>query len=194
MKKRTVILGAMALSMTLFTACNKQETGTEETTAAVSTTAADAGEAPSFSDFSAVTLNGDLVTQEIFQDYDLTMINIWATSCGPCLREMPDLGELHEEYKDQGFQIVGIVMDVLNRDGSLSETQLDTAREIVEKTEADYLHLLPSADLIEAKLSQVSAVPETIFVDSEGNLVGESHMGAKSKEDWKGIIDEYLEK
>lgn len=195
MKRRTVIFGALALSMTLFTACNKQEKKIQETTAAVSSTAAAvAGKEASFSNFTAITLDGETVTQDIFQDHDLTMINIWATFCGPCLSEMPDLGEIHEEYKDKGFQIVGIVIDVLNNDGSLSQTQLDTAREIVEKTEADYMHLLPSDDLIKAKLSKVSAVPETIFVDSEGKLVGEAYMGAKTKEDWKGIIDEYLEK
>ena len=99
MKRRTVIFGALALSMTLFTACNKQEKKIQETTAAVSSTAAAvAGKEASFSNFTAITLDGETVTQDIFQDHDLTMINIWATFCGPCLSEMPDLGEIHEEY------------------------------------------------------------------------------------------------
>lgn len=198
MKKRIWILGAAALMTASLSACGtqKETTGEMETateTAKETAAAMETEEGASFSNFTAVTLDGDTVTEEIFQDYDLTMINIWGTFCGPCLSEMPDLGEISEEYQDKGVQVVGIVTDVLNRDGSLSQEQLDTAREIVEKTGADYIHLLPSGDLIEAKLSQVTAVPETVFVDSEGNLVGESHLGAKTKEDWKGIIDEYLE-
>lgn len=198
MKKRIWILGAAALMTASLSACGtqKETTGEMETateTAKETAAAMETEEEASFSNFTAVTLDGDTVTEEIFQDYDLTMINIWGTFCGPCLSEMPDLGEISEEYQDKGVQVVGIVTDVLNRDGSLSQDQLDTAREIVEKTGADYIHLLPSGDLIEAKLSQVTAVPETVFVDSEGNLVGESHLGAKTKEDWKGIIDEYLE-
>ena len=59
-------------------------------------------------------------------------------------------------------------------------------------TGADYLHLLPSTDLMVAKLQYVSAVPETIFVDSQGNQVGESYLGARSKDQWIAIIDELL--
>lgn len=161
--------------------------GSADTATAAST------ENPSFSSFTATDLDGNQVDQSIFKDHKLTMINIWATFCGPCLREMPELGEINKEYADQGFQIVGIVIDTLASDGSISQSQVDTAKEIVEKTGADYLHLLPSNDLIEAKLKEVSAVPETIFVDENGNIVGKSFMGAKEKSSWEKVIDQYLE-
>lgn len=150
-------------------------------------------ENPSFSSFTATDLDGNKVDQTIFKDHKLTMINIWATFCGPCLREMPDLGEINKEYADQGFQIVGIVIDTLGSNGEISQSQVDTAKEIVEKTGADYLHLLPSTDLIEAKLKEVSAVPETIFVDENGKIVGKSYMGSKEKSSWKEVIDQYME-
>lgn len=144
------------------------------------------------SSFTAQDLNGNQVDQSILADYQLTMVNIWATFCGPCLSEMPELGEIHAEYADKGVQVVGIVTDVLNQDGSFNEDQIATARDAVSLTGADYLHLLPSTDLILAKLQYVSAVPETIFVDSQGNQVGESYLGARSKEQWIAIIDELL--
>lgn len=143
--------------------------------------------------FTANDLEGNAVDQSIFEGHDLTMINIWATFCRPCLNEMPDLGALHEEYADKGVQVVGIVIDVLNREGALDDGQVALAQEIVEKTGADYLHLLPSNDLINAKLAQVSAVPETIFVDETGSVVGTSYLGARSKKDWQKIIDQLLE-
>lgn len=148
---------------------------------------------PSFSHFTATDLDGNTVTEDIFKDYKLTMINIWGTFCGPCIKEMPELGDINREYKDKGFQIVGIVADTFDYNGDIVQSQVDAAKEIVSKTGADYLHLLPSADLIEAKIKDVTGVPETIFVDSEGNQVGKSYLGAKSEDDWKEIIDGLLE-
>ena len=142
--------------------------------------------------FSAEDLEGNEVDQTLFEGHDLTMVNIWATFCGPCLSEMPDLGELHGQYGEQGFQVVGIVMDVLNQDLSYNEEQVALAKEVVEKTGAAYTHLLPSEDLLIQKLIYVTGVPETVFVDSQGNQVGESYLGARSKEEWSKIIEELL--
>lgn len=183
----------MAASM-LIAGCGKKNESAipvKEETVAESESVSTA-ENPSFSNFKTVTLDGEEVDQDIFSDYDLTMINVWATFCSPCLREMPDLGEIHEEYKDKGVQIVGIVSDVLDSNGKLVQSQLDTAREIVEETGAGYTHLLPNYDLMMAKLKDVSVVPTTFFVDKDGNLVGEDQLGSKSKEDWIKLIDKYL--
>lgn len=147
---------------------------------------------PSFENFSSVDLSGETVTQDIFGDYELTMVNIWATFCGPCIREMPELGEISKEYKEKGVQIVGIVTDVQNQNGSISNKQIETANEIIQKTGADYPHLLPSNDLYQAQLNQVDSVPTTIFVDKEGKTVGEPYVGARSKEQWLKIIDGLL--
>ncbi|WP_274952774.1 TlpA family protein disulfide reductase [Angelakisella massiliensis] len=142
--------------------------------------------------FTSEDLEGNAVDQTIFEGHDLTMVNIWATFCGPCLDEMPDLGELNTQYADQNFQIVGIVVDVLNQDLTYNEEQVALAKEVVEKTGASYTHLLPSTDLLMNKLIYVTGVPETVFVDSEGNQVGESYLGARSKEEWSEIIEELL--
>lgn len=200
MKKYLVVLGVVVVVLGLLSGCGERVEETEVALAVTTDAVEEVGaggsgigvEEPGFHNFKAITLDGESVNQDIFADYDLTMINIWATFCGPCLREMPDLGEIHEEYKDKNFQIVGIVTDVLNNDGTLSEKQLATAREVVEKTGAHYLHLIPSYDLIMAKIKDVTSVPETIFVDKDGNLTGESYLGSRSKDDWIKIIDELL--
>lgn len=149
--------------------------------------------AATLSSFTAFDLDGISRDEQIFAGADLTMINIWATFCGPCLMEMPDLGELATEYEAKGVQIVGVVLDVpANDDGTFAADMVKTARELVAETGANYLHLLPSADLVSAKLHEVSAVPETIFVDRAGNLVGEPYVGSRSKEEWAGILDSLL--
>ncbi len=148
---------------------------------------------PTLKNFKTTDLDGNEVTQEIFSNADLTMINIWATYCNPCLGEMPDLGVLAEEYADQGVQIIGILMDVYDQNWNVVQSQVDLAKEIIQETGADYLHLMPSTDLIYAKLRYVQAVPETIFVDKEGNLVGEPHLGARTKDQWSEEIQKRLE-
>jgi len=148
---------------------------------------------PTLKNFKTTDLDGNEITQEIFSNADLTMINIWATYCNPCLGEMPDLGVLAEEYADQGVQIIGILMDVYDQNWNVVQSQVDLAKEIIQETGADYLHLMPSTDLIYAKLRYVQAVPETIFVDKEGNLVGEPHLGARTKNKWSEEIQKRLE-
>ncbi len=143
------------------------------------------------SDFSAADISGAAIDESILSDYDLTMVNVWATFCSPCIREMPDLGELAEEYKEKGVQIVGLVSDVLNSDRTINQEQVSTAQEIIHKTKAEYIHILPSNDLF-GLLSQISSVPTTFFVDKEGKQVGSAYLGSKSKSDWQAIIDRTL--
>ncbi len=145
------------------------------------------------SDFTATDLDGNSVDQSIFSEHQLTMVNVWGTFCGPCISEMPELGSLNRDYADKGFQVVGIVVDASNGEKVYADT-VDTANDIIEQTGADYLHILPSEDLIDRFLTQVSAVPTTIFVDKNGNQVGEQYVGAKSYEEWAGIADALLEK
>lgn len=146
---------------------------------------------PSFTSFETISLDGKKVNQSIWNGKKLTMVNIWATFCSPCISEMPELAALSKEYAQQGVQVIGIVIDVMTSQG-ISDSQIDLAKDIVTQTNADYLHLLPSNDLIAAKLANVSSVPETIFLDEDGNQVGDSYLGARSGEDWRKVIDGLL--
>ncbi len=187
------VLGVI-LSLLLLAGCSSSQPATDGSSdsTSVSSSASQEEQEPVLGDFTAEDLDGNEVTQEIFAEKKLTMVNIWATFCGPCLREMPDLGDLAVEYEDRDFQIVGIALDTLERDGSISQSQVETAREIVEETGADYLHLLPSEDLISAYLQSVTTVPETFFVDSEGKLVGSVQRRYWDKETWSTLIEEAL--
>jgi thiol-disulfide isomerase/thioredoxin len=144
------------------------------------------------SDFSTTDLDGNAADESIFAEYKLTMVNIWATFCGPCISEMPELGELASEYADKGMRVVGLVTDVMDSEGALDEAQLQLARDIVSETGADYLHIVPGEGLY-GLLSQVSGVPTTLFVDSQGKQVGTAYVGANDLDGWKTIADELLE-
>lgn len=139
-----------------------------------------------FGEFKTITLYGEEVDQDIFTEADLNMVNIWGTFCGPCIREMPDLAELSEEYEEKGLRIIGMISDVMTAEHEAATT-------IVDKTGADYTHLLLSEDLLDSYLWEIQVVPTTVFLDSEGKQVGEVYTGSKSKEEWSEIFDEMLE-
>lgn len=142
--------------------------------------------------FQTTDLSGNPVDQTIFNDYRLTMVNVWGTFCGPCINEMPELGQLAEEYRAKGVQIVGIPIDTIGQDGKIRSSQVEVAKSIVEKTKAAYPHLLPENSLIQVAY-QANVVPTTIFVDRNGNQVGQKLAGARSAASWKAIIDKLLE-
>ena len=197
-KTAAILVSALGLSL-LLSSCAQLEstpsltpspspsTGTEQPSASADTQSAGG----ILSSFSAEDLDGAALDQSILEGHTLTMVNVWATFCTPCISEMPELGELAEEYADKGVQIVGLVSDVLNSDGSVSETQLDNAREIVSSTSANYTHIVPSADLY-GLLYQITSVPTTFFVDETGAQVGYAYLGARDKAEWTAILDEML--
>lgn len=105
---------------------------------------------------------------------------------------MPDLGQLHTAYGDD-FQIIGVVIDAADQNLQPIPDEITEAKSIIQSTGANYPHLLPSLSLVKTILSGVSSVPTTIFVDENGNQVGDIYIGSKSKSQWKAIIDTLLE-
>lgn len=122
--------------------------------------------------FTTEDLDGNEVTESILKDKDVTMINIWGTFCPPCIEEMPELAKLSASLPENA-QIIGILCDV-----SLNDTSaLQDAKSIVSKAGTNYPCLLLNDSLTDY-LSQFMYVPTTIFVDSEGNQIGEPVVGA----------------
>ncbi|NCC01630.1 MAG: TlpA family protein disulfide reductase [Clostridia bacterium] len=136
--------------------------------------------------FHTADINGEPVTQDVFAQSNLTMLNIWGTFCYPCIQEMPDIGQLSEEYKDR-MQIIGLISDV-------TQPEDKGALEIIEYTGANYLHIVNSVDLMNGYVGQVQLVPTTVFLDKEGKQVGSVYTGSQSKSSWERIIKEMLEK
>ena len=145
------------------------------------------------SSFAAVDTDGNIVDQSILKDCKLTMINVWGTFCGPCIREMPDLAALNAKYADRGFQIIGIPIDVVDNNLNKIPDKIAEMNEIIETTGANYRHLIPSKSLNDALLSSLFAVPASFFFDEEGRLIGEVYMGARSGSEWETVINSILE-
>ena len=146
----------------------------------------------SFEKFTAVDLQGNIVDESIFKGKKLTMINIWGTFCRPCIGEMPEIAQLSADYADKGFQVIGIVSDAIYVGDGYDSSICSNALEIIEYTGANYTNLLPSKSLDMIMLDEVYAVPETVFVDENGNIIGGSYSGARDYYGWKNIVDSIM--
>ena len=150
----------------------------------------------------AVTDLSNLQTKDIdgkefsgknFSDYDLTMVNVFATWCSPCVQEIPDLAEIQKEMKDKGVNIVGVVTDTVDQTGENREA-LEKAKLIRERSKAEYPFLIPDQNNFNGRLSGIQAFPETFFVDKKGQIVGETYSGSRNKKAWIEIIEKELAK
>lgn len=149
-----------------------------------------------FQNLDTVDIKGEKVTKEIFADNKLTLVNIWATWCGPCVGEMPELEKLSKEYEGKGIAIKGLLAEVDMTDGKLVEgltdTERTTAEEILNGSNITYQQILISKAMKE-QLGIIQGFPTTYFIDKDGNIVGKPFVGANSKDEWKKIIEQRLD-
>lgn len=136
--------------------------------------------------FTAKDLEGNTVTESIFSEKDLTIINIWGTFCPPCIGEMPELGEWAREMPDN-VQLIGLVSDISGDDDTEHH---DLAVEILEKADAGFLQIIANQDFTPI-MQYIIGVPTTLFVDKEGNIVGDPIIGA-SVDGYKQFVEDYL--
>lgn len=138
--------------------------------------------------FTTQDIEGNEVTEDIFADKDITMVNVWGTFCSPCIAEMPELGELAQELPEN-MQMIGIVIDIMDQKNEISQTNLNLAGQITEKADAGFTHLIANEDFTEF-LSSVTGVPSTFFVDKDGNILGKWIEGA-DVDAYRERIEEY---
>ena len=182
MKKISLILVALIAAGMMLTGCalfpapiEATPEPTAEATTAPEATAADDGTLA----FSLTTLTGETLDQTIFSDNKLIMVNYWATWCGPCVGEIPDLVKISKAYADKGFVIVGVL---------IGDDDVDGAKKFIADQGITYPIVLPEAFFLDHS-DGIYAIPTTMFFDSTGKQIGDAVVGAKSHDDWTGLID-----
>ena len=192
-RKSKLCLLLLAVSGVLLTGCAKTEikdnTESTPTQEAENTLPPESGDSSGAIAFEALDMEGNTVSSGIFSETKLTMVNVWATYCNPCLREMPGLGELAGEYAPEEFQIVGVISDVM--EGTDQKT-IDLAANLIEETGASYTHLLLNESLYYALLTDVTAVPTTFFINEDGEIL-DTVIGSMEKSAWEEKINAFLE-
>lgn len=139
-------------------------------------------------------INGDPFDVSVFSGKPF-MFNVWASWCGPCVQEMPDLDALSKEYGDK-INILGLMGDAVTIDDKgelvLNQGEIDDARALYEKLGISYPSLIPNALMMGLMYQiQMQYFPTTLFFNGEGYLV-DMQVGSKSKDDWAQAIDQVL--
>ena len=154
------------------TAVEQPESSEEEGQAKQDPDQAIAAGKPLIGTFETLDLDGNTVTEDIFSKADVTFVNVWGTFCPPCIAEMPDLEQIHQELPDN-MQMIGILCDV----ESMDVPQYQEALEIVKETGVTYPSLIGNGSMT-GLLQSVYAVPTSFFVDSNGCMIGAPVVGA----------------
>ena len=119
------------------------------------------------------------------------LINFWATWCAPCKVETPWLIALRNQYAAQGFEVLGISADDIDRGDpqKLSEEKKEIAR-FVEQTHIPYPVLI-DGDSLSTPYDGLDALPASYFVDRNGTVVA-AQVGLTSKDEIEASIRKAL--
>lgn len=146
------------LLVTLLAGCARDEPAKELMTATTPVTSAP-GERQ-IPQFSKETLTGETLTEKFFTG-KVTLVNFWATWCGPCVIETPDLVALRNEWSDRNFEILGVSMD---------EEGFEVVSEFAERFGITY-PLINDTGPLGDDFGGVYALPTTYVVDSDGKIL-----------------------
>ena len=109
-------------------------------------------------DFQVTDLKGEELSLEKYRG-QVVLLDFWATWCGPCIAEIPNVKRTYEKYKDQKFEIIGISLD-------RSITPLE---EYIQKKELGWVHYWDNAGKV-SNMYKVRGIPSTFLIDGEGTI------------------------
>lgn len=113
------------------------------------------------------------------------LINFWATWCKPCVKEFPELVKLYANYKDKGFELVFISVDV--------PEDVDTkVVPFLKKEGVDFVSYYNKFDKPEELINYIDknwegAIPSTYIYDKEGKITA-NILGSRSYEEFEKEI------
>ena len=107
-------------------------------------------------DFQVTDLKGEELSLKAYRG-QVVLLDFWATWCGPCIAEMPNVKKTYEKYKDQKFQIIGISLD----------RSIEPLKDYIKEKELGWLHYWDKSGKV-GNLYKVRAIPSTFLIDGEG--------------------------
>lgn len=116
--------------------------------------------------FTVETLEGQTISAESLRG-KVILLNFWATWCGPCIAEIPDLIQLQNKYERQ-FQVIGLSVDA----GSPEDV-----KRFVQEKKINYPIAIVSSDL-QGKFGGVMGLPTSFIVNTNGRIV-QKHVGLR---------------
>ncbi len=130
-------------------------------------------------DFSVINKDGKNVK---LSDYfgSPIVVNFWATWCSPCKSELPAFEELSKKYDGK------VIFMMVNLTDGYQET-VEGVKEFIKENNYEF-SVFFDTEYSASNAYQTNYIPETIFIDKDGNMVNK-HIGAMNKETLKNYID-----
>ena len=125
--------------------------------------------------FSALTLEGEEIRlQDVLKQNEYTLVEFWASWCGPCIAEIPHLKSAYAKFRDKGFEILSVNLD---EDRGAWESAS------IEKYDIPWLNVCDGEafDSTIAKLYRVRGIPANFLITSDGERVAK-HLRGESLE------------
>ena len=133
-------------------------------------------------DFTTTDLDGNPISSaDLFAQNEITLLNIWATWCGPCVEEMEDLRTMHNGLRKKGVGVIGLMFD----------DDVDMARAELAQYGVKYPVILAPDNLDD--LMYVYAFPTSVFVGKDGTILAGPVIGADVPK-YYTIINQLLKK
>jgi len=126
--------------------------------------------------------NGDSISLADFKG-SLVYVDVWATWCGPCKREIPHLLELEKDYHGQNILFLSVSVD--------EDENYDAWTAMLDEKEMGGVQLFASGWSKIAKDYKINGIPRFMLFDSEGNII-DVNAPRPSNEGIKSLIDQYL--
>ena len=112
-------------------------------------------------DYATTALNGDSLHLTQLRG-QVVLLNVWATWCIPCRKEMPELQALHQKFAGQGLQVLGVSTDDGNADGDV--------RDFVKEFGISYTILRDPGENVSSAFF-IPGVPASFLIDRSGTIV-----------------------
>jgi thiol-disulfide isomerase/thioredoxin len=142
--------------------------------------ASESAEGMTIKDFTQPGLDGTPVSLlgEVSKS-KITVIDFWASWCGPCRQEMPFMVELYDKYKDKGLNIIGISLD----------EDSDAWKAATQQLNIPWVQMsdLKGWENVIAKHFCVTSIPHTIVVDQQGKIL---KRGLRSEKLEEFVVDQ----
>ena len=132
------------------------------------------------SDFELKTSEGKTVQLSKLKG-KVVLLNFWATWCGPCRAEIPDFLEVYKQYKEKGFEIVGV---------SLDEEGWSVVNPFVQQYKIKYPIVIGSGKLVK-EYGGFEFIPTTFLIDKKGAIV-HTFTGAVTKAELERRLKDIL--
>ncbi|MFK7808272.1 MAG: TlpA family protein disulfide reductase [Saprospiraceae bacterium] len=132
-------------------------------------------------DFGQPTPEGDTLMLSDLRG-KIVLVDFWASWCGPCRRENPNVIKVYEKYKDKGFDVLGVSLD----------RSKDPWLKAIKKDQLPWHQIsdLRGWKNEVAQLYSISSIPHTMLVDREGKIIARNLRGPQLEAALKEIFKE----